>query len=76
MGFRLFVRSRATELHLGGSVKNMPDRSVRVEAQGPRGALLELLADLHKGPPAARVERVDVEWISPQSVADHFFEAG
>ncbi len=76
VGFRLFVRSRALELHLSGSVRNMPNRSVRVEAEGPKRALETLLADLREGPPAARVERVDVEWVSPRGSAEFRIEAG
>jgi|KBSSwiStaDraftv2_1062776.scaffolds.fasta_scaffold07678_8 acylphosphatase len=65
VGYRYFVRSRAGELRLGGSVQNLPNGSVRVEAEGPRAVLLGFLSELHVGPPAAVVERVDVEWHPP-----------
>ena len=77
VGYRLFVRARAEALHLAGSVQNMPNRqSVRVEAEGPREALEALIEDLREGPPAARVERVDVEWLPPSGVRSFRIEAG
>ena len=65
VGYRWFVQAEAERLHLGGSVRNLPDGAVAVEAEGPRPKLLDFLARLRQGPPAARVERVDVDWLSP-----------
>ncbi|MGH7681780.1 MAG: acylphosphatase [Candidatus Eiseniibacteriota bacterium] len=76
VGFRFFVRERAVELGLSGSVRNMPNRSVRVEAEGPREVLEALLVDLRQGPPAARVERVAVDWVPPRGSAPFRVEAG
>ncbi len=76
VGYRLFVRSRADELHLAGSVRNMPNQSVRVEAEGPKEALTALIADLREGPPAARVERVSVEWLPPTGAKRFRIEMG
>jgi acylphosphatase len=46
-----------------GYVRNLPDgRSVEVVAEGQRDDLEQLLEFLRSGPPAARVEQVDVEW--------------
>ena len=76
VGYRFFVRSRAEELHLAGSVRNMPNQSVRVEAEGPKEALTALIEDLREGPPAARVERVDVEWLPPTGAQRFRIEMG
>jgi acylphosphatase len=65
VGYRWFVQAEAERLNLGGSVRNQPDGAVVVEAEGSRHKLLELLSKLRQGPPAARVERVDAEWLSP-----------
>jgi len=62
VGFRLFVLNEARRLGLGGSVRNRPDGSVYVVAQGARSGLESLLAALRRGPLGARVERVDTEW--------------
>ena len=66
VGYRYFVQAEAARLGLSGTVRNLPDGAVAVEAEGPRPALHELLGKLREGPPAARVRRVDVDWLSPQ----------
>jgi len=76
VGYRFFVQSRAEDLQLAGSVRNMPDRSsVRVEAEGPREVLEALIEDLREGPPAARVDRVEVEWLPPTGAKQFRIEA-
>lgn len=62
VNFRYFTLMRAEELGLTGWVRNLPDRSVEVVAEGPRHQLETLLAYLNQGPPASRVIGVDVEW--------------
>jgi acylphosphatase len=76
VGFRYFVRSRAGELGLGGSVQNLPNGSVRVEAEGPRDELQRLLSQLREGPHSAVVERVDVEWHPPRGISSFVILAG
>lgn len=58
VGFRYFVRHRATALGLGGRVRNLRDGSVEVVAQGSPKALAELEAALWRGPSLAKVSRV------------------
>ena len=65
VGYRYFVQAEAARLELSGTVRNLPDGGVAVEAEGPRPALHELLGRLREGPPAARVTSVDVNWHSP-----------
>ena len=50
---------------LSGWVKNLPDRSVEVLAEGERTAVEALLSWCRRGPPAARVEGVDETWLAP-----------
>ena len=76
VGFRYFVHARARELHLAGSVRNLPDGGVWVEAEGAKGTLLKLLASLREGPPAAVVERVEVQWVPPRGAAEFLILAG
>jgi len=63
VGFREFVRRHAQALGLSGWVRNLPDSSVELEAEGPRPALDELLRQVHRGPRLAWVERVETEWL-------------
>lgn len=61
--FRDTARREAERLGLAGWVRNEPDGSVALEAEGH--SVDELVTWAHTGPPGARVERVDVDEISP-----------
>lgn len=67
--FRDSTRQVAERLGVTGWVRNVPDGSVEVVAEGPRPALESLLNYLRVGPVQARVERVDARWQPP---ADQF----
>jgi len=60
--FRHHTRIEATRLNLTGTVRNRPDGSVLVIAEGPQEQLDGLLSWLHRGSGLAEVERVEVEW--------------
>ena len=60
--FRSYVETRAGELNLTGYVLNLPDGTVEVRAEGERQRLEKLSDYLKKGPPAARVDEVVVNW--------------
>ena len=64
VSFRYYTRREAANLSVNGWVRNERDGSVLVVAEGERTKLEELVNYLHKGPPAAIVERVDVDWSS------------
>jgi acylphosphatase len=63
VSFRYFVMEKADVLDLHGWVRNRWDGSVEVTAEGAHEDLEQLLRDLHSGPPMARVEHVDYEWL-------------
>jgi acylphosphatase len=58
VGFRYFVRQAARQLGVAGWVRNRPDGSVEVLADGPPSALDELELSLREGPPGSRVDQV------------------
>jgi acylphosphatase len=60
--FRDFVFRRATELGLTGYVRNLPEGSVEVKAEGRRKHLEKLIGYLKVGPPMAEVDKVVVNW--------------
>jgi acylphosphatase len=62
VGFRYFTRQAARRLGLVGSVRNDPEGTVTVQAEGPRARLDAFLAALRTGPEAAEVEEVDARW--------------
>jgi len=65
VGFRDYAQRRGSRLGLAGYVMNLRDGRVRARAEGPRAVIEEFVRDLTKGPPLARVERVDVRWLPP-----------
>lgn len=62
--FRATTRKVARELELTGTVRNLPDwKRVEVRAEGGKVQIEKLVEFLKTGPPGARVEKVDVEWL-------------
>lgn len=57
--FRASTREKATELGISGWVKNKPDGSVLIEAEGPDDKLQSLLSWCRQGPPHANVKKVE-----------------
>jgi acylphosphatase len=62
VGFRYFVIDAARPLGVRGWVRNRPDGSVEITAEGEREQLEDLLRSAGRGPRGAHVERVDAEW--------------
>ena len=72
VGFRNFTQMRARQLGVTGWVRNEQDGSVRLEAEGPRGALEDLLEAVHEGPRTALVEDVEAGWADATDEFDTF----
>ena len=72
VGFRWFVEREAHTLGLSGWVRNKPDGSVEVLAQGGREQLLGLRLRLRQGPRAARVDDVEEFEAKPVSGLNTF----
>jgi acylphosphatase len=62
VGFRAFVAREARRLRVSGTVRNRPDGSVEVVAEGVPQSLRALEAALRRGPPGAVVRRVDATY--------------
>jgi acylphosphatase len=62
VNFRYYTQREAIALGLVGWVANRFDGSVEVVAEGAKPTLQKFLAFLHRGPPSARVDRVQAEW--------------
>lgn len=60
--FRSTVETWARELGLCGFVRNLPGDLVEVFAEGPKEKLEVLARRCKKGPPAARVTDLEIEW--------------
>jgi len=70
--YRDFVGKHARHLALTGYVRNTPDFTVEVVAQGYRDKLEKLIAHLRKGTFLSRVSNVDIEWREPSQEFDSF----
>lgn len=60
VGFRWFVRESARRLGLAGTVRNLEDGAVEIDASGPPDALGALERGVREGPPGASVAAVHV----------------
>ena len=60
VGYRMFVERTASALGLDGWVRNRRDGAVEAVVSGAGDAIDEIIARCKDGPPAARVDRVEV----------------
>lgn len=60
--FRSSMKRVADKLGVKGWVRNLPDGSVEAVIEGPRDRVEELIKWAHRGPPLARVDKVEVVW--------------
>jgi len=58
--FRASTKEKADELGVTGLVRNEPDGSVYVEAEGEEKSLETFVRWCHRGPPRATVEKCDI----------------
>lgn len=74
VGFRWWTRSRALELGLAGSARNLADGRVEVVAQGPKEHCERLLAALRSGSSPGRVDHVVDRWSAVRAGIEGFVE--
>ena len=65
VGFRWFVEREARILQIAGWVRNNPDSTVEVFAQGTSDQLSGLHQRLREGPRASRVDEVEIAEVEP-----------
>jgi acylphosphatase len=70
--FRDTARRQAWALGLTGYVRNLPDGTVEVVAEGPQDTLQQLLEQIGTGPSGAQVEKVDSHWGDHSGEFDRF----
>jgi acylphosphatase len=61
VGFRWFAESVASREGLHGWVRNLPDGHVEAVAEGEAEAIERFERALRHGPPAARVDEVEID---------------
>lgn len=70
--YRDFASRKAQSLGIVGTVRNLPDGTVEVVAEGEQAALHDFLAMLSKGPLLADVRDVRTEWTEPVGTFRNF----
>ena len=61
VGFRAAMYREAVRLNITGWVRNRKDGSVEAVIQGPEKTVDLMLAWVHRGPPGARVDHVNIK---------------
>lgn len=62
VGYRFFVLSEARSFDVRGHVRNMPDGTVEVVAEGTKRIVEDFIERLRIGPVSAHVTGVEVRW--------------
>jgi acylphosphatase len=70
VGFRAWVEDTAIELGLKGWVRNRRDGTVEAVVAGEQELVLTMIEASRRGPPAARVDRLDVSKAGPELLGD------
>lgn len=60
--FRASTKDKAVELELSGFVRNMPNGTVEIVAEGSQKQLKKLVDWCHKGPDRSIVSEVHTDW--------------
>ena len=72
VGFRFFTEATAQREGVAGWVRNLPDRSVEVVAEGDADDVERFERAVRRGPPGARVDHVLVDERYPMAGETEF----
>ncbi len=70
--FRASTKEIADSLGVKGWVRNLPDNSVEIDAQGETDILEKFIQWCHEGPPGARVTDIDIQELETASTVQDF----
>lgn len=65
VGFRFYTQKKALELNLNGFVRNKPNGSVYIEAEGEANKINEFIDWCQQGPEWARVTKLEKQYSNP-----------
>ena len=72
IGFRFFVRDLASSTGVKGWVRNLPDGSVEIHAEGEKDVLFDFIKEVKKGPYLGYVSELTTDWITPENIYTGF----
>lgn len=64
--FRMYAEEEAVRHQLAGWVRNLPTGQVEAVFEGSKATVDRMIAWCRKGPPAAQVRKISVEWETPK----------
>ncbi len=64
--YRGSTQAEAKKMGLKGWVRNLPDGTVEIQAEGDRNILITFIEWCRQGPPAAEVVKVEEKWIEAE----------
>lgn len=66
--FRASTQDQALQLGVCGWAKNCADGTVEIHAEAEKEILEQFVNWCKKGPPAAQVSALDIDWVEPQGL--------
>ena len=66
VGYRFWIRNQAVQLNLTGFVRNNPDQTVSIVAEGNPEVLEILIAQCRQGPPRCSVSNIEYCFQEPE----------
>ncbi len=67
--FRASAQNRARELNVKGWVRNAPDGSVEIYAEGAEESLDQFVLWCREGPPSAKVSHLDIDSVAVENLS-------
>jgi len=72
VGFRFFSRKWAKNFKIKGYAKNLSNGAVEILSQGEEEKLQNFILQLKKGPPLAKVEKIEIIFRKPKEIYNDF----
>ncbi len=72
--YRDSARRKARKLNLSGWIKNKPDGTVEILAQGEEKALKSFIDWCYNGSILSKVQKIDIKWGKPETHISQRFE--
>ncbi|SMO43527.1 acylphosphatase [Melghirimyces algeriensis] len=72
VGFRQYTKQTALRHSVQGWVRNRPDGTVEIDAQGTEEKMKQFVKSIQLGSPASQVERIEVSTRKPEENSRSF----